>query len=169
MKILKLLLYLNKIIKNIRTGTNCVNAFKGKSHEIGEGCRWCFWIDTFIFNLEFFFQSNFFKMASVRVRFSPGFPLGGGFPTFFAPAVFNFALWEIKCARQQLINTHVVLCVFLEYCRSQKIGFLRCSAYLLNTAGAKARQVALWEIPLFAEIRTPPEQLSSGHPSSKEQ
>jgi hypothetical protein len=33
------------------------------------------------------------------MRFSPGFPLGGGgFPTeqFFAPAVFDFALREIK-------------------------------------------------------------------------
>jgi hypothetical protein len=31
----------------------------------------------FIFDLKFIFKSNFFKMASVRVHFSPGFPLGG--------------------------------------------------------------------------------------------
>jgi hypothetical protein len=31
---------------------------------------------------------------------------------------------------------------------------------LLNTAGAKTRQVAFQEIPLSSEIRTPPEQLS---------
>jgi hypothetical protein len=41
--------------------------------------------------LKFNLNSNYFKMASVRVHFSPGFPLGGGFPT------------------EQ--NTHVVLCV----------------------------------------------------------
>jgi hypothetical protein len=41
--------------------------------------------------------------------------------------------------------------------------------YLLNTARAKAWQVALWEIPLSAEIQTPPEQLSPEHLSSKEQ
>jgi hypothetical protein len=60
---------------------------KGQSHEIGEGCRWCYWIDlkfvqsrlTFIFNLKLILKSNFFKMASVRERFSPGFPLGGRF------------------------------------------------------------------------------------------
>jgi hypothetical protein len=34
----------------------------------------------FIFNLKFILNSNYFKMASVRVRFSPGFPLGGGIP-----------------------------------------------------------------------------------------
>jgi hypothetical protein len=33
----------------------------------------------------------------------------------------------------------------------QKNRFLRCSAYLLNTAGAKTRQVALREIPLSVE------------------
>jgi hypothetical protein len=41
----------------------------------------------FIFNLKFILKSNFFKMASVRVHFSPGFPLRGGFPAEqFAPA-----------------------------------------------------------------------------------
>jgi hypothetical protein len=40
-----------------------------------------------IFNLKFILKSNLFKMASVRVHFSPGFPLGGGFPAEqFAPA-----------------------------------------------------------------------------------
>jgi hypothetical protein len=51
----------------------------------------------------------------------------------------------------------------------QKNWSLRCSAYLLNTAEAKTRQVALWEIPPSAEIRTPLEQLSPEHPSSSEQ
>jgi hypothetical protein len=51
----------------------------------------------------------------------------------------------------------------------QKNGFLRCSAYLLNTAGAKTRQVALREIPLSAEILAQPEQLSPEHPSFKDQ
>jgi hypothetical protein len=50
----------------------------------------------------------------------------------------------------------------------QKNGFLRCSAFLLNSAGVKNRQVALREIPIPAEIRTLPEQLSPEHPSSKE-
>jgi hypothetical protein len=41
----------------------------------------------FIFNLKLILNSNYFKMASVGVHFSPGFPLGGGFPTErFAPA-----------------------------------------------------------------------------------
>jgi hypothetical protein len=66
--------------------------------------------------------------------------------------VFDYALWEIKCARQQLIHTHVVLCVSLEYHRNKKNGFLRSSAYLLNITGAKTRQVSLREIPLSAEI-----------------
>jgi hypothetical protein len=40
----------------------------------------------FIFNLKFILNLNYFKMASVRVQFSPGFPLGGGFPAEqFAP------------------------------------------------------------------------------------
>jgi hypothetical protein len=33
-----------------------------------------------IFNLKFILNSNYFKMASVRVGFSPGFTNGGGFP-----------------------------------------------------------------------------------------
>jgi hypothetical protein len=41
----------------------------------------------FIFNLKLILNSNYFKMASIRVHFSPGFPLGGGFPEeLFAPA-----------------------------------------------------------------------------------
>jgi hypothetical protein len=44
-------------------------------------------IPRFIFNLKFIFNSNYFKMASVRVHLSPGFPFGGGFPEEqFAPA-----------------------------------------------------------------------------------
>jgi hypothetical protein len=75
----------------------------------------------FIFNLKIVFHSNFYKMASFQLRFSPGFPLGGGFPAaVFTLAVINFALQEIKCARQQLINNHVVLCMSLEYRRSKK-------------------------------------------------
>jgi hypothetical protein len=46
-----------------------VVTLKGYSHEIREGCRWCYWIDlkfvrfrwTFIFKLKFIFQSNFFQ------------------------------------------------------------------------------------------------------------
>jgi hypothetical protein len=37
--------------------------------------------------LKFILNLNYFKMASVRVHFSHGFPLGGGFPAEpFAPA-----------------------------------------------------------------------------------
>jgi hypothetical protein len=32
----------------------------------------------FIFNLNVVFTTNFLKMAPIRVRFSPGFPPGGG-------------------------------------------------------------------------------------------
>jgi hypothetical protein len=34
----------------------------------------------FIFNLNVVFTMNFLKMAPIRVRFSPGYPPGGGFP-----------------------------------------------------------------------------------------
>jgi hypothetical protein len=34
----------------------------------------------FIFKLKFILNPNYFKMASVRVLFSPGFTNGGGFP-----------------------------------------------------------------------------------------
>jgi hypothetical protein len=41
----------------------------------------------FIFNLNVVFKMNFLKMAPIRVRFSPGFPQGGGFHgEEFAPA-----------------------------------------------------------------------------------
>jgi hypothetical protein len=33
----------------------------------------------FIFNLNDVFTTDFLKMAPIRVRFSPGFPPGGGF------------------------------------------------------------------------------------------
>jgi hypothetical protein len=33
----------------------------------------------FIFNLNVFFTTDVLKMAPIRVRFSPGFPPGGGF------------------------------------------------------------------------------------------
>jgi hypothetical protein len=46
---------------------------------------------TFFFHLKFILNLKFFKMSSVWVHFSPGFPLGGEFP-----------------AEQ---NTHVVLCM----------------------------------------------------------
>jgi hypothetical protein len=40
----------------------------------------------FIFNLKFILNSNYFKVASDQVHFSPRFPLGGGFPAEqFAP------------------------------------------------------------------------------------
>jgi hypothetical protein len=95
------------------------------------------------FSFKFILNSNFFKLSFVRVRFSPGFPLGGWFP-----------------AEQ---NTHVELCVN-RIPPEQKNGFLRCSAC---TAGAKTRQFALQEIPLSAEIRIPPEQFSPEHPPPK--
>jgi hypothetical protein len=41
----------------------------------------------------------------------------------FAQSVFDFALRKRKCARQQLINTHVVLCMSLEYRRRKKNRF----------------------------------------------
>jgi hypothetical protein len=43
----------------------------------------------FIFNLKVVFTTDFLKMAPIRVRFSPGFPPGGGFHgEEFAPAWF---------------------------------------------------------------------------------
>jgi hypothetical protein len=44
----------------------------------------------FIFNLNVVFTTDFLKMAPSRVRFSPGFPPGGGFHgEEFAPAWFE--------------------------------------------------------------------------------
>ena len=44
----------------------------------------------FIFNLNGVFTTDFLKMAPIRVRFSPGFPPGGGFHgEEFAPAWFE--------------------------------------------------------------------------------
>jgi hypothetical protein len=96
----------------------------------------------FIFHLKFILNSNFFKMSSVRVHFSPGFPLGGGFP-----------------AEQ---NTHVVLCVN-RILPEQKNSFLRCSVYF-EYRRCKTRLFALREIPLSAELRILLEHLSSKHP-----
>jgi hypothetical protein len=81
-----------------------------------EDCRWYYWLDLkfehsrliFIFHLKFILNSNFFKISSVLVHFSPGFPQGGGF-----------------LAEQ---NTHVVLCVS-RIPLEQKKAFLRFSAY----------------------------------------
>jgi hypothetical protein len=43
-----------------------------------------------IFNLNVVFTTNFLKMVPIRVRFSPGFPPGGGFHgEEFAPAWFE--------------------------------------------------------------------------------
>jgi hypothetical protein len=66
-----------------------------------------YWIDlkfirsrlTFILNLNLTLNSNYFKMAAVRVHFSPGFPLGGGFSqsSFFSGGI-RFSLREIKHA-----------------------------------------------------------------------
>jgi hypothetical protein len=43
----------------------------------------------FLFNLNVVFTTSFLKMAPIRVRFSPGFPPGGGFHgEQFSPACF---------------------------------------------------------------------------------
>jgi hypothetical protein len=71
---------------------------KGKSHQIGKACRWFHWIDLkfkgfrfmFIFNLNVALTTHVLKVAPIRVRFSPGFPPGGGFHgEEFAPAWFE--------------------------------------------------------------------------------
>jgi hypothetical protein len=44
----------------------------------------------FIFHLNVVFTTDFLKMAPIRVRFSPRFPPGAGFPgEEFAPAWFE--------------------------------------------------------------------------------
>jgi hypothetical protein len=74
-----------------------LTGLKGWSHEIGKAFRWFHWIDLkfkgcrfmFILIKNVFFTPNFLKMAPIRVRFSPGFPPGAGFPgEEFAPACF---------------------------------------------------------------------------------
>jgi hypothetical protein len=77
---------------------NIVCSLKGQSHEIGKACRWFHWIELkykglrfmLIFILNVVFTTNFLiKVAPIRVRFSPGFPPGAGFPgEEFAPACF---------------------------------------------------------------------------------
>jgi hypothetical protein len=67
-------------------------------------------------------------MASFLVRLSPGFPLGGGFPVEqFLLRWYFILLCGNSNARQQMINTHMVLCMSLEYRSSKKNVFLRCS------------------------------------------
>jgi hypothetical protein len=50
----------------------------------------------FIFNLKFILNSNYFKMASVRVRFSPGFTNGGG---FIAEQFLIRRYWILLCGK----------------------------------------------------------------------
>jgi hypothetical protein len=80
-------------------------------------------------------------MASVQVRFSPGFPLGGGFP-----AEQLHPWWCLAGAKKPVSS-----------------GALR----IPNTVGASTRQFALREITFSAEIRILPEQLSPEHPPPK--
>jgi hypothetical protein len=58
-----------------------------------------------MFNLKFIFQSNFFKIASVRVSFNPGFPLGGGFPAEqLLLQRYSIVVREIKTQRVNLAD-----------------------------------------------------------------
>jgi hypothetical protein len=53
----------------------------------------------FIFNLNVVFTTDFLKMAPIRVRFSPGFPPGGGFHgEEFALACFERHARAVKMA-----------------------------------------------------------------------
>jgi hypothetical protein len=61
----------------------------------------------FIFNLKLILNSNYFKMASVRVQFSPVFPLGGGFPAEqflflfrYISSVATLTMTTGKCAKR---------------------------------------------------------------------
>jgi hypothetical protein len=52
-----------------------------------------------IFNLNVVFTTHFLKMAPIRVRFSPGFPPGGGFHgEEFALACFAHHARAVKLA-----------------------------------------------------------------------
>jgi hypothetical protein len=56
----------------------------------------------FIFNLNVVFTTHVLKVAPIRVRFSPGFPPGGGFHgEDFAPAWF-----ETMTQRKQPASNH---------------------------------------------------------------
>jgi hypothetical protein len=97
-----------------------------------------------IFHLKFISNSIFFKMPSVRVHFSPGFPLGGRFP-----------------AEQ---NTHVVLCVN-KIPPEQKKRFLRCSAYFEYHQSKNQTVCSPGNSPLCGNPNTA-EQFSLEHPPS---
>jgi hypothetical protein len=61
----------------------------------------------FIFNLNGVFTTDFLKMAPIRVRFSPGFPPGGGFhgeeiaPAWFVPHARAFSTGAALACSQQ--------------------------------------------------------------------
>jgi hypothetical protein len=119
-----------------------------------------------IFYLKFILNSNFFKMLSVRVCFSSGFPLGGG----FSPEQFLLRKYSIllcgKVQPEQPINTHVVLCMN-RIPPEQKNRFPEVLCVFSNTARANTRQFAPWKIPFSAEIRIQQEQPSPEDPPPK--
>jgi hypothetical protein len=77
--------------------------------------------------------------------------------------VFDFAVREIKCAEQvqpqQLINTHMVLCVN-RIPPEPKNRFPEMLCVFSNTARSNARQIALRKIPLTPANQIMLKQLS---------
>jgi hypothetical protein len=91
------------------------------------------------FSLEFFL-----KMLSDRVHFRTGFPLRGeNFPhsSFCSGGIQFFSAGNKMSKTTADQHPRGALCVS-RIPQDQKNGFPRCSAYLLNTTGAKSRQVA---------------------------
>jgi hypothetical protein len=79
------------------------------------------WIDLkfkgfrfmFIFNLNVVFPTDFLKMAPIRVRFSPGFPPGGGFHgEEFALACFER---HVRAVKNGAISTEDALACSQKY------------------------------------------------------
>jgi hypothetical protein len=107
--------------------------FKGIVSRDWQGCKWVHWIDLnfvrsclrFIFNLKFILNSYYFKMASVQVHFSPGFPLGGGFPAEQILLLRN-SIWRIfsKVYKQCCNPDHGYMKM-----RETIEGYTWCSAY----------------------------------------
>jgi hypothetical protein len=105
------------------------------------------------FQFKILFSSEFFKMASIRVRLRPEFLKKEDFlQKSFCSGSIRVCSAGNKM-RKTTADQHPrgALCVF-RIPPEQKTGFLRFSAYLLNIARAKTRQVALRKIPLSAEI-----------------
>jgi hypothetical protein len=124
-----------------------------------------YWIDLILYDpawgFKIVFNSNYFKLASVRVLFSPRFR-NISRRAVFAMVVFNFALWEIKtqgarfCSAENKNTGSKIWQIWHKQCCNpittigkiqETIEEYRGVLRISNTAGAKTWQFTTREIP----------------------